>query len=109
MEKTFKDALNDSIISEIREKLSKHRPDLLNDYDGIVLKMGKNKCDQNLINDMHKLLGAIIGDISVKYNISAINEIVYHTQADDCDAFTIHKEAITLFNYINKCVYEKLS
>ncbi|MBO4603427.1 MAG: hypothetical protein J5651_09740 [Salinivirgaceae bacterium] len=109
MEKQFKDALNDSVISKTREKLSKHRPDLLDGYDDIILKLEKNKCSQNLINEMRKLLGAIIGDISATYGVSEINQTANYTQPDDSEVFTIHKEVITLLNHINKCIHEKMS
>lgn len=107
MEKQIKDALNDSVISEMRDKLSKHRSDILNDYDSIILKMEKNECDTNLIADMHKLLGAIVGDISAKKDIEAINQTEYYKNKDDSETFTLHKNVITLFNFINKCIEEK--
>ena len=114
MENQLGDAFHDKEISEMRERLSK-RPDILKDYDNVIRKMANNEFGQNLISEMHRLLGAIIGDISAKYAIEAINYTYQKLtdeklvkQEENNTLFTIHKNVMILFNFINLCIVERI-
>ena len=114
MKNQFEEALNDNEISEMRERLSK-RPDILKDYDSVIRKIANNEFGQNLISEMHKLLGAIIGEISAKHAIEAINYTYKELtdkelakQEESNTLFTTHKNVMILFNYINLCIVKKI-
>ena len=114
MENQLEDAFRDKEISEMREKLSK-RPDILKEYDNVIRKIVNNEFGEKLINEMHRLLGAIIGDISAKRAIEDINNTYKELtdkelvkQEENNTLFTIHKNVMILFNYINLCIVERI-
>lgn len=107
MENQLEDAFHDKEISEMREKLSK-RPDILKEYDNVIRKIVNNEFGEKLINEMHRLLGLIIGDISATHAVSYINNTENFTLESDSKIFAQHKMVMTLFCYINLCIVAKI-
>ena len=99
----IKEVLNDREVLTMRGCLLKRR-DILEDYDRVIMKMVKNEWNPNLVVEMQKLLGVILGDFTVSSVVSSINQICETLPIDDNDTFITQEKTMALFNAINKYI-----